>query len=284
MIRPAEQALLPHRRAKPRAARGLGQVRAARESGGKLCASTPALCAHVAPVTPPVPSSRGTVIHSVAARNSGPRPTSPSPYIPWPPVVSLSLPLTFLQIRGALSLSLVPRRHAALSWPAVPGLRPCRRRGRCVRPWPGRREPPQRRGAAPRARGCETVPPRPPPPPAEQPTAGRPGLTTSRSALLLTFLLIKEHRTTQVEFEKNIGVQMHFCLLSEIVLTVGCAKFEFVQGMRNFLKLCRVHGRVGPRGPQPRAARPRACVGSARHGPSWSRGPPPQPRAFKLCF
>ena len=45
-------ALLPHRRAKPRAARGLGQVRAARESGGKLCASTPALCAHVAPVTP----------------------------------------------------------------------------------------------------------------------------------------------------------------------------------------------------------------------------------------
>jgi hypothetical protein len=195
---------------------------------------------------------------------------------------------TLLQIRGALSLSLyiymVPRRHAALSWPAVPGLRPCRRRGRCVRPWPGRREPPQRRGAAPRARGCETVPPRPPPPPAEQPTAGRPGLTTSRSALLLTFLLIKEHRTTQVEFEKNIGVQMHFSLLSEIVLTVGCAKFEFVQGMRNFLKLCRVHGRVGPRGPQPRAARPRACVGSARHGPSWSRGPPPQPRAFKLCF
>jgi hypothetical protein len=52
-------------------------------------------CAHTLPLCRPRGSCDPQRRRS-PLRTSGPRPTSPFPYIPWPPVVSLSLPLALL--------------------------------------------------------------------------------------------------------------------------------------------------------------------------------------------
>ena len=161
MVSPAEQepparALLPrppHRRAKPRAARivVVAQVSAARNPGrtmrkytavhARRCACTLLLCR-------PCAILAGLVIHSVAARPFGPlvqgrrrrfliyhgRRSFLSPSLSLLPFSPNSRRPLSVSTSLSLSLSLVPR----LPLVAVPGLRPCRRRGR---PCPGRRAP-----------------------------------------------------------------------------------------------------------------------------------------------
>ena len=134
MVSPAEQepparALLPrppHRRAKPQAARivVVAQVSAARNPGrtmrkytaahARRCARTSLLC-H--PRGSCDPQRRRSPL-----RTSGPRPTSPFPYIPWPPVVSLSLPLALLPFspNSRRPLSVSTSRTLSLSGAAPP--------------------------------------------------------------------------------------------------------------------------------------------------------------------